>query len=468
MKLSRKEFLGSLGAGAALLSTPSFSANGNGAGPLLKLALFSDTHVANAHDQEMVRKIFEFAKANGVDGVLAAGDLVSDGRISQLKLVADAWFSVFPGSKNANGEKVEFISCYGNRELECRHMPMSKDGSGPSADAIGRAPDAAWYDLFGEHIGDRFCVRSVKGYPVIAVHWGAERDIAGHWDKLTAGTDLSKTFFYIQHPHLSGTVFNGMKADSGEATALLSKYPGAIALSGHSHRSISDERALWHGSFLSVAGGAGGVVRPFTAGRLYENIGRLGARRNQPMPRIPHMPETAQIDGLCQVMILSLFPDRVEIVRHDCGIGEKAGPDWIVPHPCDGAKKTGLNREAPPQFPEGAKIEVFEREGVNRNGEKESQIAVSFPPARPYSAVRGRVCDYEVSAMHPDGTRIVTQYVLSENYFAPFRRISGNVECVFARDSIPPGVKPVWSVTPFGFGGEDWESKGSVLYYSQR
>ena len=448
MDITRRDFVGAVG--AAMLAPSSMADAGK---PLLKLALFSDTHVIDAHGQAMLRRIFEFAKANGVDGVLAAGDLVGKGRISYLKLVADAWFSVFPHSRNSRGEKIEFISCYGNRELERKHTPVTKDGT--EADAICRNPDAAWLNLFGEHIGERFCVRFVKGYPVILSHWGAQNDIGNVWTKLTEGLDLSKPFFYIQHPHLSGTVFNGMKADAAEATRLLSRYPAAITLSGHSHRSISDERAVWRGDFISIAGGAGGIVRPFTAGRLYENIGRLGARRNQPMPRVPHMPETAHIDGLCQVMLLSLYPDRVEIARHDCGIGEKAGPDWVL-HGLGRVNRDhsfgAVSDVSAPQFPELSRVDVFERDGKNRAGETERQIVVSFPPAVPSDSVHNRVCDYEVAALMPDGTEIAKQYVLAENYFAPYRTV-GRVECVFGRSSIANGLQPIWRVKPFGFFG---------------
>ena len=99
------------------------------------------------------------------------------------------------------------------------------------------------------------------------------------------------------------------------------------------------------------------------------------------------------------------------------------------------------------------------REGRSRNGENERQIVVSFPPAKPSDSVPDRVCDYKVCAMRPDGTEIVTQHVLAENYFAPCRKILGRVECVFGRSSIPEGMKPVWSVTPYGFGG----NPGNVL-----
>ena len=186
------------------------------------------------------------------------------------------------------------------------------------------------------------------------------------------------------------------------------------------------------------------------------------------MPRIPHMPETADIDGISQAMILSLYYDRIEIERHDCGIDEKAGPVWVIAHP----QKCGLQPRfgtvlspVAPQFPAGSKLEVFERDGANRNGEKERQIVVSFPPAVPSDSVHDRVWDYEVCALDAADTVIVRQHVLAENYFAPFRRISGRVECVFGSGSVPQGVATRWKVVPYGFFGLCGDSISAVAKY---
>ena len=103
MQVSRRMFLGAMGAAAGFRA---FGAPRKGK-PELKLALLSDPHVQDAATQAKIRKIFEYARANGVDGVLIAGDIANDGRDDQLKMVADAWFEVFPNSKGADGERVE-------------------------------------------------------------------------------------------------------------------------------------------------------------------------------------------------------------------------------------------------------------------------------------------------------------------------------------------------------------------------
>ena len=448
MKVSRRAFLGTVGAAAGFGAFGSPDAGK----PELRLALMSDPHVQGAETQEKIRKLFAFARDSDANGVLIAGDIANDGRDDQLKLVADAWFSVFPDSRNARGERVEIIGCYGNRDF--RQSSVTKPGQREREAAISiyTHPNAIWEKLFHDPIGDEVCVRDVKGFPVVVAHWKCQDSLGRHWPEIKKRIDPSKPFFYIQHPHLCETVF-GLHADKGVSKRILSEYPNAIALSGHSHRTITDERALWRGPFLSIAGGSGALVSPFLD-RPYENIGNLGAPKGKPMPRIPHMPENVRVHGLSQIMLLTLYPDRIEITRHDCGIGEKAGPDWIIPRPYAGSHVQpfgALANPGVPQFPADAKVSVAERTGTNRKGDSERQIVVSFPSAEPSAEAPGRAMEYEVSAIGPDGAEIVKEYVMATNYFRPCSPVRGPVHCVFARDSVPADMKVSWKVVPLNF-----------------
>ena len=157
--------------------------------------------------------------------------------------------------------------------------------------------------------------------------------------------------------------------------------------------------------------------------------------------------------GLSQVMILSLYPDTIEIVRHDCGFNESAGPDWILPRGRGNAAQpfgAVVNPDVP-QFAADARVAVVERTGKNRRGTLEAQIVVSFPPAQPSARASGRALEYEVSAQTADGTEIVKEYVVATNYLHPCTEVKGPVECVFGKDSIPLGVNPVWCVKPCNF-----------------
>ena len=63
----------------------------------LRLGVLSDLHIVDAESTkpfEAVLRIFDKAK---VDGVIVCGDLTDYGTETQLELVADTWFRVFPG-----------------------------------------------------------------------------------------------------------------------------------------------------------------------------------------------------------------------------------------------------------------------------------------------------------------------------------------------------------------------------------
>jgi hypothetical protein len=70
--------------------------------------------------------------------------------------------------------------------------------------------------------------------------------------------DPSLPFFYVQHPHLKDTCYGpwAWGHDAGITTKTLSAYPNAIAFSGHSHYSLTDERTIWQGAFTSVGTGS--------------------------------------------------------------------------------------------------------------------------------------------------------------------------------------------------------------------
>ena len=94
MDITRKRFLiGSIAVAAAgarrMFAVPAGSMSGT---PRLKLAVLSDIHVRDAKTQDVFIKALEWYRAQGVDAVLVAGDMADQGLVSQLQLVADAWF----------------------------------------------------------------------------------------------------------------------------------------------------------------------------------------------------------------------------------------------------------------------------------------------------------------------------------------------------------------------------------------
>ena len=103
-RLGRRDFIGAVAGAAAWTGGVSLLAAERLSRPNLIVGVLSDIHLSN----EEVRKskswtrIFvetlKFYKKRGVDAVIIAGDLTNGGRMSEMRVVADAWKSVFGDS----------------------------------------------------------------------------------------------------------------------------------------------------------------------------------------------------------------------------------------------------------------------------------------------------------------------------------------------------------------------------------
>jgi hypothetical protein len=116
--LSRRGFLGSAGAFSILAGARISRAQAAAMGePDIRFGVLSDVHLRTPGDEDTLLKAFEHFRDRGVDGVIIAGDIADNGRISQLQRCADAWKSVFPGDKGLGGRHVEKLFVYGNHDI---------------------------------------------------------------------------------------------------------------------------------------------------------------------------------------------------------------------------------------------------------------------------------------------------------------------------------------------------------------
>ena len=72
-----------------------------------------------------IRPSFEYFRDRDVDGVMIAGDLTDWGQKAQLKMLADAWHSVFPGDRHPSGKKLSDLA------------EIVLDNGAPYGDAVG-------------------------------------------------------------------------------------------------------------------------------------------------------------------------------------------------------------------------------------------------------------------------------------------------------------------------------------------
>ena len=275
MDLSRRNFIGGALSFGALAGCRAFRAPAgmfSGDGAKLVLGVVSDIHVDAAKgdfkkfgDTAQFERTLRWFDAQGVDGVVVAGDMADNGMINQLECVGEAWFRVFPDGRSASdGRKVEQLFVYGNHDFEGQGYDKFDfryfEKKSFEAAQIRRDPAAAWKHVFHEEYAPIW-LKEVKGYQFVGAHWHLGKDA---WSGIPAVEDWfrdhaaeigrDKPFFFIQHCHPKDTVY-GDEAwcpDKGYATRALSAFPNAIAFTGHSHTSLTDERSIWQGAFTSI------------------------------------------------------------------------------------------------------------------------------------------------------------------------------------------------------------------------
>ena len=405
----------------------------------LTIGVLSDVHVGTGRATTL-EKAFTFFRDAKVDGVIIAGDIANGGHSNELKSAGNAWDAVFPGDKAPDGRLVEKIFLYGN------HDYFGK--------SINRDPAGAWRYAFHEDWAPIYA-KTVKGYVFICAHWGHEKKLADFLRENEEELHLrdGRPFFYSQHPHPGDTVYGpwAWGNDKGVATAALNSYSNAVAFSGHSHHSLTDERGIWQGAFTSVGTSSLSYIY---AQYWRENGESTGGEPPKQMPLL------REGDGK-QGMVMRVYDEAIVLERWDLVAQEKVGDDWVVP--LDGTRPFAFapRRAAaiPPEFPRGAGVSVTNLVGTARGGKTTDQVVVSFPAATP--SPTSRVHDYEVQALafHEDKDYpVATKRVHAAKFFLPVAREAATNRCVFAFSELPEHETLVFAVRPvecFGRKGHE-------------
>ena len=439
---------------------------------MTRIGVLSDTHIRDEKDGEALRKAFDCFRRQHVDGVVIAGDITDNGRRSELKIVSKAWFSAFPEGRGEDGKPVEQLFIYGNhdywgwcwtRDGRRRTEDFSSEHPGDAIGVDAKSRAEAWRMNFREEY--RYVwMKRVGGVPVIGVHWNNDVHVLEDFLAANQGAiDLSKPFFYIQHPHPKGTCFGSWSwgADDGETTRVLSRYPRAIAISGHSHYTLTDERSIWQGAFTSINAGSfkyASLDYPLRENALpvYYGPGFDGETRVHSMDRL-------DTSNTRHGMVIDVFPGRLVVRRVDFTTESQIGDVWTAPlpsaegGPMDYAVRAGSRSK--PAFPAGATVAVVP--ATDKDGRK--RIFVRFPPARPVGGCR--VFEYEVTAtLKEDGVDLVQaqRRFLAPDFHLAASRTDGVVDCALFLDELQAQGRYVFSVRPiecFGNKGDGISSE---------
>lgn len=405
--------------------------------PLLQFGVVSDVHIALAKGGKSISKNYQtdtfkatlarFRDA-GADAVVIAGDIAHHGLGPELAEVGKAWYEIFPNDRAPDGRKVERVFVTGNHDNGAgRAKRIYSDKKVMKDNLISLNYQKWWDEVFHEEWKSSF-MKTVKGYSFAGFNWmigdcrGKDEkfnaEIADWYAKNGRLLDPSRPFFHVQHPHPKGTVHgpNVWGQDNGMSTKALMAHPNAIAFSGHSHISVTDERSIWQGGFTSVGCGTlrnVSLAMPGLCSRPegYEN-GSTPAKLPPEANAAKAMREPNRFNCR-QEQLVRVYDDHVRFIRKEAISGITYGPDLVMPLPA--AERMPFDfkmREAKamaPEFPAGAKLTVKRAKGNVRGtaGAKNRkvqvwEIEIPFP-----GAVRNVVTGaYEIEFTGDDGKKL--------------------------------------------------------------
>ena len=454
--MNRREFLASA-AGFGLfanLGIVSAAHAASVAGARLRLGVLSDIHLRNPGDEKTFLKALAYFRDHGADGVLIAGDFADTGRISQAKLLADAWYRTFPNDKAPDGRTVEKLFIYGNHCTTAWTWGgnLRNNPARAAQEAIGYKDNRAriWQELFHEE-WQPIWMKTVKGVPIIGAHWeergngiAIEQFMKDHAKEI----DPKLPFVYTQHAHPKNTCFGSWAwgHDDGRATRALQPFRNAVAFSGHSHYTLTDERTIWQGAFTSI--NTASLKYASVDYALNENINGNGSGyRGDKRPHRMSQPNTG--DGR-QGMLVSFFDDHLAIERREFVTDQTLGDDWVVPMMAgreNFSYAARRQKRTAPEFPSGGEVKVK----IEPVGGKKpfTAIRLDFPAAQITNRCRPFAYEATATLVEDDIDLVQLQKrMMSPDYYKPETKLARNVQFTFAAEDLPLKGTYVFSVRP--------------------
>ena len=500
--MNRRSFIVGL---SSLVGTRGHLAFAETGKPNLRVGVLSDIHVTALANANWFEKALRRFDADKVDAVLVTGDLGTWGKIRELEAVAETWFKVFPNDRRSDGGKVTRLFVTGNHDVEGWAYAGAKNKTLAEAreDGFFFRREEVWDRLFHERY-EPVMVREVNGYTFVLRNWllrlGGKRTAAKYpfeqpYDDepnplkevlARLGDRLSgRTFFYVQHDPMDNTVNAhwllggkrfGVGQDNGYARSCLKGRRNCLALTGHSHFSLTDEESIWQGEFTAVNCSC---ARGFAFTRPgHENGFAVEDFNRKPpfeMDRFDH-------GSVRQGMVMDVFDDHVRFERFDLTYGLSLGPDWVVPLfaggatvPPSGVPKYDFKARAaavrPPCFAADAKVTVSRVEkGYRRvkagtagldKGYPHPQLRVTFPPVTTARSP-SRGFDFRVvCSCRADGQEVKVQErrVFSPNVYQAEARDVEPCVCNFPVTELQGRGEVRFTVVPY----DCWGTEGAPL-----
>ena len=304
MSIRRREFIG--GIGAASVAGGAFDAFG-GEKPLLRMGVMTDTHIGTTKDTcKLVKLACRLFRKHSVDLIVNVGDVADYHFPTGYKAYRETVEEVFAKTPPAKRPKELFV--YAGHDHFAYKGAARKDWQGCATPAF-----ADMQRLIGASNGP-YATGDVNGFPYVVLPQRMSDGLdLSRCEKMIAeacAANHGKPVFVFAHIPPANTTREGR--GSPDKTALFSKYPQVVNISGHTHGSLADERSIWQGAFTSVNAGClqnWGDGRSGIAGNNVRRINNYG------------------------VLVVDVYASRIVFRRFDVRDGAECHAPWIVPWP---------------------------------------------------------------------------------------------------------------------------------------
>ena len=339
MQIDRRSFI-SLSSMTALAAVAADAGTDAKETPLLKVGILSDSQgYGYAEDwgfHNFDRALVKLAEI-GIDVLVNAGDIVdTPSEIEALEYVQQLERKRFGAKKPVD------VACLGNHELG---FAYAKDRAKAQAN-VDRFCDIYGYprgQLVHKVVGG-FDFISFSRFEDVGYDEDAIAQIRAALDRAVM-RDAKRPIFVVTHFHPKDTCIDSASATGAPLTALFSKYPQVVSLSGHCHCPLQDERCIWQGAFTAIE------TSTLSYGCLPVEYA------NECSCIIPWGRESVGFQ------VMEIYADRMVVRRYQAEDQEEMKPDrpWVMPYPYDPAKAvyTEAKRKAEEVAPVFAKGTPF-------------------------------------------------------------------------------------------------------------